>query len=1048
MAIDLDLFVQGTAPQSYRVDIHIHPDAQSAPIIPLAAPVPVGFDLARLRELVFDPLAYGAALGGMLFAQPELRAGFAQARAVAAQQGQPLRLRLTISPEAEALHALRWETLSDPLTPEQPLAASTQVLFSRVLSSADWQPLRPRRPGALRALVLVAAPVDLPDYGLAPLDPAREIAQARAELGPCALTVLGGEACASLPALSQGLRSDPDMLLIIAHGRTDDTGQTWLYLEDAAGYTVPVPSREIVTRIAAMVEKPRLIVLGCCDSGGDGTGATLLSLGPLLVRAGVAAVLAMQHRITQETLGQFLWACFRALQEDGRIDRAVAVARDYVRGRPDWWVPALFVRLTDGCLWRTPAPPSPPAPLDPPQSGALSTQQREALLSRLALRYHRCLENALAHYARLQIGLSIRPDAVDPLWRRLHLRDSSAVQLLPSGTPLLQIFDAQEDQLLVLGAPGAGKTMLIVELAQALTARAQADPRARIPVVLNVAAWRGGQTMRGWLPSALRDALGCSKRFASQLANGDELLLLLDGLDEVAADQRAACVQAINEYLGERDLTPPLAVACRSQVYAGLGAKLQIAGAVELAPLDLATVERTLAGLPEVRGVLAALQTDTLLRELATTPLMINVLLLAHGGMAMPLMQSQTVEERRRALWITYVQRMLIQHPMEQPWRAVQALRRLRWLAQRLRVEHTANFLIDDLQPQMLPSRRLRWCYRGLSGLAIGLAIGLASAVVIGLASGLFSGLQSGLVTGLFMGVLSGLRIRMRIQREEEICWSWARIRAQLSRALASGLLFGVPFGVLFSPSVGVFLGLLAGLGLTLNAGWQSADLPVHQAPMQGIRISSKAGLMHAFPWLLGGMFGIGWGKVLGEGHELLGLLLGEQLVGHLGSALVDGLVAVLMGALFGGMVGRLVNGLPSGWQVAEPRALSGQDRPVTRGARLMALLPWALGGVLGGMLGVSLAYLFVCVLMIGLNVGLFVGLNTAIQHYTLRLVLARADMLPFRAVTFLEAMSARLLLERDGALYRFRHLLLRDFFADLSDADIEELVCGEMQGG
>jgi hypothetical protein len=57
-----------------------------------------------------------------------------------------------------------------------------------------------------------------------------------------------------------------------------------------------------------------------------------------------------------------------------------------------------------------------------------------------------------------------------------------------------------------------------------------------------------------------------------------------------------------------------------------------------------------------------------------------------------------------------------------------------------------------------------------------------------------------------------------------------------------------------------------------------------------------------------------------------------------------------------------------------------------------------------------------------------------------LRFILSRAGLFPFRAVTFLDAMSDRLLLERDGAFYRFRHLLLRDFIADLSDDDIARL--------
>jgi hypothetical protein len=36
---------------------------------------------------------------------------------------------------------------------------------------------------------------------------------------------------------------------------------------------------------------------------------------------------------------------------DGRIDRALAVARGRVRGEPDWWMPALYSRLRDGRLW-------------------------------------------------------------------------------------------------------------------------------------------------------------------------------------------------------------------------------------------------------------------------------------------------------------------------------------------------------------------------------------------------------------------------------------------------------------------------------------------------------------------------------------------------------------------------------------------------------------------------------------------------------------------------------------------------------------------------
>jgi hypothetical protein len=145
----------------------------------------------------------------------------------------------------------------------------------------------------------------------------------------------------------------------------------------------------------------------------------------------------------------------------------------------------------------------------PSTPSTLTTRQRAELLDRLKLRYQELLDHALPHQVRLQLGLHTRPDAVDPAWRRMLLRGPRASsQPVPPGTPVLELFDGQQGQLLVLGAPGAGKTMLIIELAQALTARALADTQARLPVVLNVAAWRSGQNLRDWLAPTLCDLLG------------------------------------------------------------------------------------------------------------------------------------------------------------------------------------------------------------------------------------------------------------------------------------------------------------------------------------------------------------------------------------------------------------------------------------------------------------------------------------------------------------------------------------------------------------
>jgi hypothetical protein len=55
-----------------------------------------------------------------------------------------------------------------------------------------------------------------------------------------------------------------------------------------------------------------------------------------------------------QTLSEFMPVFFKELQKDGMIDRALTVARGIVRGRPDYWMPVLFMRLKSGRIWYVP----------------------------------------------------------------------------------------------------------------------------------------------------------------------------------------------------------------------------------------------------------------------------------------------------------------------------------------------------------------------------------------------------------------------------------------------------------------------------------------------------------------------------------------------------------------------------------------------------------------------------------------------------------------------------------------------------------------------
>ena len=145
--------------------------------------------------------------------------------------------------------------------------------------------------------------------------------------------------------------------------------------------------------------------------------------------------------------------------------------------------------------------------------------------------------------------------------------------------------------MLILGEPGTGKSTKLVELAKALLDRAVDDTSKPIPVILNLSSWTKKQAALGeWIQSELVRLYGVSRPRAREWVEGKDVVPLLDGLDEVATDQRAACVEAINTCLRERGLQP-MAVCCRLEEYETLPSLLDLEGAVAVEPLRRDEVE-------------------------------------------------------------------------------------------------------------------------------------------------------------------------------------------------------------------------------------------------------------------------------------------------------------------------------------------------------------------------------------------------------------------------------------------------------------------------
>jgi hypothetical protein len=205
------------------------------------------------------------------------------------------------------------------------------------------------------------------------------------------------------------------------------------------------------------------------------------------------------------------------------------------------------------------------------------------------------LESSLQSAVLIDLHKETLPSAVEHPWDGVLQTPTPPSGLLPSDTPIIDLFDDMGHALLILGEPGSGKTITLLELARDAIARAQADPAEPIPVVFHLSSWaEKRQPLVEWLADELATKYQIAKRIGRPWLEQQLLLLLLDGLDEVDSAHRQACAQAINDFRRDYGLTG-IVVCCRTAEYEALGARLKLGGALLVQPLTPPQVDAYLA---------------------------------------------------------------------------------------------------------------------------------------------------------------------------------------------------------------------------------------------------------------------------------------------------------------------------------------------------------------------------------------------------------------------------------------------------------------------
>ena len=174
--------------------------------------------------------------------------------------------------------------------------------------------------------------------------------------------------------------------------------------------------------------------------------------------------------------------------------------------------------------------------------------------------------------------------------RKLKLGQRRSVAL-DSSDKMIDVFQRNDvvGKLLIVGEPGAGKTTMLLKLAEELIKESLTDPDAPIPALFKLSNWKKTtktESFGDWLVTQLiKRYKRIPKTIRQQWLNSGHLLPLLDGLDELKMVRQMEWVTAIKQFLAD-NAYPHLVVCCRSEEYEEGGIKLEeLNGAVCLEPL-------------------------------------------------------------------------------------------------------------------------------------------------------------------------------------------------------------------------------------------------------------------------------------------------------------------------------------------------------------------------------------------------------------------------------------------------------------------------------
>ncbi|GGY87591.1 NACHT domain-containing protein [Streptomyces poonensis] len=490
---------------------------------------------------------------------------------------------------------------------------------------------------------------------------------------------------------------------------------------------------------------------------------------------------------------------------------------------------------------------------EPPTSPAPDEQLREDLLTRyLSEESDRRLQDPRP--LRVRWTNTARPVADHA---EVVRRDSSAAEDLDLSGSLTDAADdaahvfarIPSQRLVVLGGPGAGKTVFAVRLARRLLEQWQ--PGHAVPVLAPLHTWNPrAYAYREWLAELLsrdhpylRARADRTSTLAQRMTDTRRVMPVLDGLDELAPSLRTAAIAQLNRSLADNE---PLVVTSRADEYEAALAGRPLTGAAVIELQHLSVSETCaylrLAVRPGRDGIWRDVVTRLAeephgrLASALSTPLMVSLARTAYGETGAD--PAELLDERRFA-----TREQIEQHLLDAflptaygPDPPPAVLPRLRFLARHLTALHTQELAWWELY-RAVPRWALRCENAAVAALTTFLSLGFVFGPVLGLTGLLVTGISATMAKPppppVFVRVRSGTRRTPVHRRFRTGVLSFGAGPAVVVGALVLAGVWAVEgfgTGLLHAAATGGALALAGGLtGLAALWAWDAPAVATEQ---------------------------------------------------------------------------------------------------------------------------------------------------------------------------------------------------------------------------